>query len=171
MTALGLVLAVVGFVLIVTEAHVPTLGALGIPGAVALVAGVALTVAGLGGGIAMVAIATVVFGLAAATGLAVVIPRAVHARQRRIRSGAQGLIGRVGVVRSWPEPATGQVLVDGALWRARLEPLALSAAAAGEQPAEDESVPALHVGDLVVVEHLNGLTLAVRRAEEWEKAS
>ena len=29
-------------------------------------------------------------------------------------------------------------------------------------------VPQLHAGDPIVVEHLNGLTLSVRPAEEWE---
>jgi membrane-bound serine protease (ClpP class) len=58
-------------------------------------------------------------------------------------------------VRTVPEPI-GRVLVDGALWRAR--------AWAGEDDA------ALHAGDPIVVEHVEGLTLTVRRAEEWELA-
>ena len=47
--------------------------------------------------------------------------------------------------------------VDGALWRARrsLGP-------------DDDEAHELHTGDPVVVEHLNGLTLSVRPAEEWE---
>ena len=32
----------------------------------------------------------------------------------------------------------------------------------------DEDPEELHVGDPVVVDHLDGLTVAVRRAEEWE---
>ena len=48
------------------------------------------------------------------------------------------------------------VFVDGALWRARAWGL------------EDE--PALSPGDPVVVEGVNGLTLTVRPAEEWEVA-
>jgi membrane-bound serine protease (ClpP class) len=46
------------------------------------------------------------------------------------------------------------VFVDGALWRARQWDLE------GEAP--------LARGDPVVVEHVNGLTLTVRPAEEWE---
>jgi membrane-bound serine protease (ClpP class) len=57
-------------------------------------------------------------------------------------------------VRSWTEPA-GQVFVDGALWRARQD----------WAPADEAD---LHEGDPVVVERVNGLTLSVRRAEDWE---
>jgi membrane-bound serine protease (ClpP class) len=60
----------------------------------------------------------------------------------------------VGVVRSWTAGG-GQVLVDGALWRARH-----SWADDGEELGE---------GDPVVVERVSGLTLAVRRAEDWEE--
>ena len=58
------------------------------------------------------------------------------------------------MVRSW-NGAGGQVFVDGALWRARCSVL--------EEDAE------LDAGDAVVVERVSGLTLAVRRAEEWEE--
>jgi membrane protein implicated in regulation of membrane protease activity len=71
-----------------------------------------------------------------------------------VRAGAEGLCGRIGVVRAWDEPA-GQVFVDGALWRARLD----------WSPPDGE---ALHEGDAVVVERVSGLTLCVRRADEWE---
>jgi membrane-bound serine protease (ClpP class) len=57
-------------------------------------------------------------------------------------------------VRRWGEP-DGQVFIDGALWRAR------------RRWAESDGEP-LQEGDLVVVERVNGLTLSVRRAEEWE---
>jgi membrane protein implicated in regulation of membrane protease activity len=57
-------------------------------------------------------------------------------------------------VRSWNGEG-GQVFVDGALWRARCSVL--------EEDTE------LDAGDAVVVERVSGLTLAVRRAEEWEE--
>jgi membrane protein implicated in regulation of membrane protease activity len=47
------------------------------------------------------------------------------------------------------------VLVDGALWRAR------------RSWADDDEE--LGLGDPVVVERVSGLTLAVRKAEEWEE--
>ena len=57
------------------------------------------------------------------------------------------------MVRTWTGDA-GQVFVDGALWRAR-------------QSLEDDEGQ-LDAGDSIVVERVNGLTLGVRRAEEWE---
>jgi membrane protein implicated in regulation of membrane protease activity len=60
----------------------------------------------------------------------------------------------VGVVRNWREP-TGQVFVDGALWQARREWWGADQDVLGE-------------GDEIVVERVSGLTLCVRRAEEWE---
>ena len=85
----------------------------------------------------------------------VVLHKALRASRRRVRSGAEGLIGRVGEVRATPAPL-GQVFLDGALWRARLS-------------ASDEDA-ALQRGDPIVVERVDGLTLTVRRAEEWEVA-
>jgi membrane protein implicated in regulation of membrane protease activity len=65
-------------------------------------------------------------------------------------------MGQVGVVRSW-EGMTGCVLLDGALWRARRSLL-----------EDEDDRDDLHPGDTVVVDHLDGLTVRVRRAEEWE---
>jgi membrane protein implicated in regulation of membrane protease activity len=60
----------------------------------------------------------------------------------------------VGGGRATPPPL-GQVFLDGALWRARL------------WTGDEER---LHRGDPIVVERVDGLTLTVRRAEEWEVA-
>ncbi|HWT22292.1 MAG TPA: NfeD family protein, partial [Solirubrobacteraceae bacterium] len=70
------------------------------------------------------------------------------------RCGAEGLVGRLGVVRRPLEP-TGQVMLDGALWRAR-------------RSWADEDDPPPVAGDAVVVDHVEGLTLTVRRADPWE---
>jgi membrane-bound serine protease (ClpP class) len=156
MTALGIALLLVGAIVVVIEAHVPTLGILGAPGVVALTVGTVLAVAGLGGGIAVAVVAAV---LVAAVGVAVVglsVVKGTAVARRRVRSGPEGLVGRIGVVRSWGDPAGNKVLVDGALWGARRS---LSA---------DEDPPDLHAGDPVVVERMSGLTLAVRPAEDWE---
>jgi membrane protein implicated in regulation of membrane protease activity len=58
------------------------------------------------------------------------------------------------VVRNW-NGGGGQVFVDGALWRGR------------RSWADEEGE--LHEGDSVVVERVSGLTLAVRKAEDWEE--
>jgi membrane protein implicated in regulation of membrane protease activity len=83
----------------------------------------------------------------------VVVHKALAARRLAVRSGAEGLVGRLGEVRAAPAPL-GQVFLDGALWRAR-------------QWVGDGDA-ALEPGDPIVVERVDGLTLTVRRAEEWE---
>jgi membrane-bound serine protease (ClpP class) len=154
MTALGVSLLIVGAIVIVAEAHVPTLGMLGGPGVVAVGLGAVLAVSGLGGGLALALITALVLVASGIGVVALSLHKGLAVRRRRVRAGPEGLIGHLGVVRSWAE-STGSVLVDGALWRARRSIL-------------DEEVCELHTGDPVVVEHLSGLTVGVRRAEDWE---
>jgi membrane-bound serine protease (ClpP class) len=153
MTALGFALLLTGLVLVVAEAHVPG-GVLGVAGGVALIAGGMIVIAALGGGAALAVPIAVGIGAAAGGWALLVARKAGGARRAIARSGAEGLCGRLGVVRSWSEPA-GQIYVDGALWRARQD----------WAPTDEEG---LREGDPVVVERVNGLTLSVRRAEEWE---
>jgi membrane-bound ClpP family serine protease len=149
----GVALVVLGAALLVAEAHVPG-GVLGAAGGVALATGAALAFAGAGGGVAVVI--GVVLGTIAVTGLWVALAarKALEARRLRSSSGREALAGRCGVVRRW-QNGNGQVFVDGALWRAR--------------PSWPDSDEQLTPGDAVVVERVTGLTLAVRRAEEWEE--
>lgn len=120
-----------------------------------LALGAALAIAGAGAGAAIVI--GVVLGTMAVTGLwlALATRKALETRRLRSASGREALAGRCGVVRSW-QNGDGQVFVDGALWRAR--------------PSWPDSEDQLTPGDAVVVERVNGLTLAVRRAEEWEES-
>ena len=152
MVALGIALLVVGGGLLVAEAHLPTYGALGVPGVVAFAAGAALAIDGAGGGLVLVLTVTVLLTMLGAAALLLAGRQTLAAARIRARTGAEGLIGRVGVVRVAPAPFA-QVFVDGARWRAR--------------PCWD-SEEALNAGDPVVVERVQGLTLGVRRAEEWE---
>lgn len=154
MTALGVSLLMIGAIVIVVEAHVPTLGMLGGPGVIALAVGSVLAVGGLGGGLALGLVTALVLAGGALGMLALSLRKGAAVHRRRVRSGAEGLIGRVGLVRSWEEPS-GKVLVDGALWQAR-------------RSMTDDEAAELHAGDAIVVERLNGLTLAIRRAEDWE---
>jgi len=153
MSAIGLLLVLVGATFVVAEAHVPSHGLLGTAAAVALATGFGLLVsdAGLGAAAALGAtVATALFSLA----LVLLIARKGLATRRiRARGGAEGLIGRLGEVRATPAPV-GRVFVDGALWRARRWEL--------------EGEPELRPGDPVVIEQVSGLTLTVRPAEEWE---
>jgi membrane-bound ClpP family serine protease len=153
MVEAGVALVVVGAALLVAEAHVPG-GALGAAGGVALAGGAALALAGAGGGVAVVV--GVVLGTIAVTGLwlALAARKALEARRLRSASGREALAGRCGVVRRW-QNGDGQVFVDGAHWRAR--------------PSWPDSEDELSAGDAVVVERVTGLTLGVRRAEEWEE--
>jgi membrane-bound ClpP family serine protease len=155
MTELGMALLLAGAILILLEAHVPTLGVLGAPGVVALGAGAVLAVAGLGGGVALAVISALVLVAAGVGMLTLSLRKGLAVRRRRVRAGPERLVGHLGVVRTWSEP-TGSVLVDGSLWRARLS------------HGHQEELPELHAGDPVVVECLDGLTLSVRPAEDWE---
>jgi len=153
MTALGFALLLVGAVLVVAEAHMPS-GIFGVSGGVSLIVGGVVVIAALGGGLALAIPVAVGLGAAAAAWTLLVTRQVASIRRRQVRTGREALCGRVGEVRQWQDGA-GRVFVDGALWRAR----------EGLGPEEDAE---LHVGDRVVVEHVSGLTLGVRRAEEWE---
>jgi membrane-bound ClpP family serine protease len=153
MTALSVALMITGALLLVAEAHVVSYGVLGVAGVLSLVAGVVLAVDEAGGSVAValafaIPIAVVVVGLMVVAGR-----KALALRRRRPQGGSSGLIGRVGVVRHAPSPV-GDVLVEGELWRART--------------SWADAEPALSEGEHVVVEQVHGLTLSVRRAEEWE---
>jgi membrane-bound ClpP family serine protease len=152
MVEIGVALLLVGATLLVVEAHVPG-GVIGAAGALTLAGGAALAIAGAGGGLAIVLSAVIAAGVVAGLWLAVATRKALATRRLRAFSGREALSGRVGVVRSWNGDG-GQVFVDGALWRAR------------RSWADEEGE--LAAGDSVVVERVSGLTLAVRRAEDWE---
>ena len=149
-----LALVVVGGTLLVAEAHLPTYGALGASGLVAVVAAIALAVTASGGSLALALGLTVPIGLGAAGVGAITVRKASAVRRQRARCGSEGLIGRVGVVRR-PLAPLGQVSVAGELWRAR-------------RSWAEEDQPPPREGEFVVVERVQGLTLSVRRAEEWE---
>jgi membrane-bound ClpP family serine protease len=155
MTALGFVLLLVGATLVVVEAHVPG-GVAGVAGGLALVAGGIVAIVGAGGSLALAVPVGIAVGAGVAGWMLLAVAKTAAARRTRIQSGSETLAGRVGVVRGWNE-ASGQVFVDGALWRARME-----------WPEPDEA--ALTEGDAVVVERVSGLTLSVRPAEDWELA-
>jgi membrane-bound serine protease (ClpP class) len=153
MTALIVVLLVLGASLLVAEAHVVSYGVLGIAG-VALIAAAGMLAVDAAGGSVAVALALVVPVAAVAVALMLVAGRkALEVARKRPQGGAEGLIGRVGVVRNAVQPV-GDVVVQGELWRARSSCV--------------DDVPELAAGEHVVVESVHGLTLSVRRAEEWE---
>src|SRR3954452_9453075 len=153
MVILGIVLVLTGAGLMVAEAHLPTYGLLGLAGLASLVAGGAIAVDASGGGPVLVVLFTLVLLLVAGLALATVVHGAAGVARKRSRTGAEALVGQVGVVRHELE-SVGQVFVECALWRA--------------QSCWQENGERLREGDSVVVERVKGLPLGVRRAEEWE---
>ncbi len=152
MLALGVVFVVAALVLALAEAHVSTGGFVAGLGVIALVSGVTLLLISAGVGLlGVLVVGAAVLG-ASLAGLFVLGRSLLSVRALRPRSGAEAMVGHVGVVRR-TEPAP-RVFVDGGLWRA--------------QPSLLDEGLTLHEGDRVVVERVSGLTLNVRKAEEWE---
>jgi membrane-bound ClpP family serine protease len=149
MTVPIVVLLVVGAALLVAEAHIVSYGVLGSAGVAALAVGVVLAVSAAGASVALSLALALPLAAALAAFMVVAGGKVLAVRRRRPLGGAEGLIGRVGVVRH------GDVLVRGERWRAVRSPL-----------DEDEPMPA--EGEHVVVERVHGLAVCVRRAEEWE---
>jgi membrane-bound ClpP family serine protease len=148
MVEAGISLLVIGVALLIAEAHVAGFGVLGSAGVLALVAGVVLSVAGAGAGPLLVVPAALGVTAIGAAYVWFITSKALAVRRTPLRSGSRALVGRLGEIRN------GQVFVDGALWRARASVL--------------DQDRALTSGEPVVVERVDGLTLTVRRAEEWE---
>ena len=151
MIVVGVVLVLAGLALLVAEAHLPT-GVLGVAGGVSFAAGAALAIAGAGAGALLVIPVALGAGAIAALWLTIAARGALSSQALKPRLGSAALCGHSGTVRTWSN-GDGQVFIDGALWHAR--------------PSQLEVSP-LHVGDEVVVERVSGLTLTVRKAEEWE---
>lgn len=153
MTALGIALLVVALTLFLAEAHLSSGGVLGVVASAAGIGAVVLLLHAAGASAAVVLIVALCAAAAATSLLLLARRRILLTLGRRPRTGREALVGHVGVVRS-SGGAEAQVFVDGSLWRA--EP----------SPIHEETE--LHEGDRVVVERVNGLTLGVRKAEEWE---
>ena len=153
MFVLGAVLLVIGALLVLVEAHVPTGGVIGGAAILAVVGGAALMLVAAGAPAVAVLVLAVLAAAAAATGLVLGVRRLMRDRRLRPRAGPEALVGHVGVLRRAPDPEA-RVFVDGALWRA--------------EPDWQHDEAELHAGDRVIVERVHGLTLCVRKAEEWE---
>jgi membrane-bound serine protease (ClpP class) len=146
-TAAGLLLILLAFGLFVAEAFIISHGALAGGGIVSLIFG-GLLLFDTGNEAFEISVPVVIFTAALLGGFFVfVISKAVEARHRHVRTGREELIGMRGTVRSPLDPV-GHVFVQGALWRA---------------VASDSQEVA--VGDEVVVEEVDGLTLTVRKAD------
>jgi membrane-bound serine protease (ClpP class) len=153
MTALGVILIAAALVALVAEAHLSRGGLIGAFAGAAAIGGIAVLLVGAGADAVAVVIVTFCAAVAAITLLWAFRRRILRPLRSRPHTGQEGLVGHLGVVRAAGGPQA-QVFVDGSLWRAEPDPV--------HQEAE------LHDGDRVVIERVNGLTLRVRKAEEWE---
>jgi membrane-bound serine protease (ClpP class) len=150
--AIGVILLVVAVVLVLAEAHLSTGGLIASVAVLALVGGVTLLLLAAGAGLLAPLAAAAGVLAPSVLGLWVLRRSLRSVRSTRPRAGAEAMVGHIGVLRGGSSGA--RVFVDGGLWRA--------------QPGPLEDAGALHDGDRVVVERVRGLTLGVRKAEEWE---
>jgi membrane-bound serine protease (ClpP class) len=149
---LGFGLIILAFGLFVAEAFTPTFGALSAGGALAMLGGllvlfnspdspeyIRISITGA----ITISVLTAAFFL-------FIVYKAVRGRYAPVITGAEGLIGQKGPVRTALQsadekpPYTGQVLVAGQLWRA-----------VADEPVEK--------GDVVEVTAVTGLTLTVKK--------
>jgi membrane-bound serine protease (ClpP class) len=143
----GLLLIVLAFGLFAAEAFIISHGALAAGGVVSLAFG-GLLLFDTDSEAFEISVPVVLLTAAVLGGFfAWIIGKAVQARHAQVHTGAEELIGAHGEVRS-PLTPLGHVFVKGALWRAR---------------SDQEG---LEVGDEVVVEGVDGLTLTVAPAPE-----
>ena len=114
----GLALTLLGLGLMVTEAFVPSFGALGLGGIAAFVLGAMLTFDTPGYRLAW----PVVIGAAAVSAALLVLVLAMLVRARRLpaATGDAGLIGAEGKVIAWSQ-GQGEVMALGERWRARAD--------------------------------------------------
>jgi membrane-bound serine protease (ClpP class) len=142
------VVALIGVALLVAELLLSTGGVLAILGAAGLIAGgvLALTADADSSASDWAGPALITLGVLSAISFYVVTRKVLAAhRTRPVRTGSEELVGARAEVRAPLDPE-GQVLIAGAIWRARLS---------GDGGA-------LHPGDRVRVEAVDGLTLMVR---------
>jgi membrane-bound serine protease (ClpP class) len=143
----GVLLILLAFGLLVAEAFIVSHGALAAGGITALVFG-GLLLFDTDSEAFDISVPAVIFTGALFGGFFTwVISKAVQTRRRRVHTGSEELIGERAVVRSRLDPV-GHVFVQGALWRAT-----------GVDSGSFE------VGDEVIVERVDGLTLTVRKPE------
>jgi membrane-bound serine protease (ClpP class) len=151
MTATIVLLLVLAVVLFIAEAHVPS-GILGILGVAALV-GAALVYRHQGHSLPVVVIVAVALLLAVLVLLAGRKALAAH-RNEPVRTGYEEMPGKIAEARSNLDP-DGKVFIQGAIWGARL--------------ADQEG--RVSVGDRVVVESVDGLTLVVAPVTATEQGA
>jgi membrane-bound serine protease (ClpP class) len=141
-----IVIAVVGFVLLIAELLLPTGGILAALGVAGLVAAGVIALGSDSSAADYAGAGLITLGLLSAITFYFVTRKVIAAhRDQPVRTGSEELIGGTGEARSTIDPA-GQVWMQGTVWGARL--------AEGASP--------VRLGDRVTVEAIDGLTLVIR---------
>jgi membrane-bound serine protease (ClpP class) len=139
-------IALIGFALLLAELLLPTGGVLAALGAAGLVAGGIAALDSNNDAADVIGPALITLGVLSAATFYFVARKVIEAhRDQPVRTGSEELVGSAGEARSTIDPE-GQVWLEGALWRARL--------ATGAAPVRP--------GDRVTVEAVDGLTLVVQ---------
>lgn len=140
------VIALVGFALLLAELLLPTGGLLALVGAAGLVAAGVVALDSNSDGADVIGPALITLGVLSAITFYFVARKVIAAhRDQPVRTGSEELIGASGEARSTIDPE-GRVWLQGTVWGARL--------ANGGSP--------VRLGDRVTVEAVEGLTLVVR---------
>jgi membrane-bound serine protease (ClpP class) len=139
------VIALVGFALLLAELLLPTGGLLALVGTAGIVAGGIVALGSNNDNADIVGPALITLGVLSGITFYFVTRKVIEAhRDQPVRTGTEELIGDSGEARSTIDP-TGQVWAQGTIWGARL--------AEGSPPAQ--------VRDRVIIEAVDGLTLVV----------
>ena len=139
-SAIGLILVLLGLALFVLELKIVSHGLFGLAGTAAVIAGSLMLFPGAGGDLKPPLLVVLPGSLTLAAFCAVATRLAVAARRAPIASGVEGLRGEIGVVEH-PLAPEGTVFVHGALWKAT--------ASSGSVPA-GARVRVVRVRDLTV---------------------
>lgn len=140
------VIALVGFALLLAELLLPTGGLLALVGAAGLVAGGIVALDSNSDSADVVGPALITLGILSGATFYFVTRKVIAAhRDQPVRTGTEELIGSSAEARSTIDPE-GQVWAQGTVWGARLS---------------DPAAPA-RLGDRVTIEAVDGLTLVVR---------
>ncbi len=140
------IVALLAVALLGAELLLPTGGVLAALGATGLVVGGILALDSNNSEADVIGPALITLGVLSGATFYIVARKVLAAhRDQPVRGGPEELIGALAEARSSIDPS-GQVAIEGALWKARL--------ANGSAPAQ--------MGDRVTVEAVDGLTLVVR---------
>lgn len=145
-----IVIALIAAALLLIELMLPTGGVLALIGAAGLIAAGVVALGEDGEAADYVGPGLITLGVLSLATVLIVTPKILRAhRDESVRTGWEELIGREAEVREPLDPV-GQVWIEGALWKARV----------------DDGAAAIRPGNRVLVEKVDGLTLVVRPVEQ-----